>query len=312
MPGSTFGKLFQVTTWGESHGEALGVVIDGCPPGIKITEKDIQKELDRRKPGNDNPLSSKRKENDKVEILSGIFNGITLGTPISMMVKNTDARPEDYKDLKNTFRPGHADLSYQLKYGIRDYRGGGRASGRETVSRVMAGAVAKKILEKFKVKIAINVIKQGKLNSKDVNDSVGGILEIKVKNAPSGLGEPVFDKLNSDLAKALISIGGIKAIEFGAGFKVADMKGSQNNEKFINKNGRFSTKNNNAGGILGGISYGDDIVIRLAVKPPSSIGKIQKNGRHDISLIPRIIPVVESMTAITIVDHLLRQNAIKL
>jgi chorismate synthase len=220
-----------------------------------------------------------------------------LGTPISMMVKNKDARSEDYKDLKKTFRPGHADLSYQLKYGTRDYRGGGRASGRETVARVMAGAVAKIILNKFKVKISVNIIKQAKLTSKDINDSIGGLLELKVTNTPAGLGEPVFDKLSADLAKALISIGGIKAIEFGDGFKVADMKGSGNK---------------NHGGILGGISYGEDIIIKLAVKPPSSIGKIQQKGRHDISLIPRIIPVIESMTAITLVDHLLRQNAINL
>lgn len=296
MPGNTFGKLFQVTTWGESHGEALGVVIDGCPPGIRISETDIQKELDRRKSGK-NPLSSSRKEDDKVEILSGIFNGITTGTPISMMVRNNDARPQDYKYLKNTFRPGHADLSYQLKYGIRDYRGGGRASGRETVGRVMAGAVTKKILEKYKVKIEIKVIKLEKLSKKDKYDSVGGLLELRISNCPAGLGEPVFDKLSADLAKAIISIGGIKAIEFGFGFKVAEMKGSENK---------------NHGGILGGISYGDEIVIKIAVKPPSSIGNIQKYGRHDISLIPRIIPVIESMTAITLVDHLLRQNAIKL
>ena len=316
MPGNTFGKLFNVITWGESHGIALGVVIDGCPPGLHINENDIQKELDKRKP-------SHRKESDKVQILSGVFKGKTLGTPISMMVFNEDQKPSDYNDLRDVYRPGHADYSYELKYGIRDHRGGGRASGRETVARVMAGAIAKKILEKVKVKIESKVVKTGDIKAKEQKDSFGGVVEVVIKNPPKGLGEPVFDKLNADLAKAIMSIGGIKGIEFGAGFASAFMKGSENNDEFIVKNGKIRTKTNNSGGILGGISIGEDIVIRVAVKAPSSIGieqntinknlkpaKIEIKGRHDTSLIPRIIPVIESMIYITLADHLLRQNAI--
>jgi len=324
MPGNTFGKLFRITTWGESHGKALGVVIDGCPAGFLLDEKDIQKELDKRKPGLGN-LSSTRKENDKVEILSGVFDDKTLGTPISMVVWNKDANSKDYSNLKNVFRPGHADYTYYLKYGLWDYKGGGRASGRETVARVMAGAVAKKILNKYETLIESKVITIPFPESKNEGDSTGGIVETRVKNPPKGLGEPVFDKLNADLAKAIFSIGGIKGLEFGLGFKSANLKGSKNNDEFIIKNGKIRTKTNNAGGILGGISNGEDIIIKIAVKPPSSIEKEQSTvnkdlkkvkikieGRHDSCLIPRIVPVIESMIAITLVDHLLRQNAIKL
>ncbi|MBN1494575.1 chorismate synthase [Candidatus Peregrinibacteria bacterium] len=316
MPGNTFGKLFKVTTWGESHGKALGAVIDGCPPGLLLNEQDIQKELDKRKPGKGN-LISKRKEKDKVEILSGVFEGKTLGTPISMIVRNHDANSKDYKDLRNIFRPGHADFTYYLKYGLWDFRGGGRASGRETVARVMAGAVAKKILSKHTTIIKSKVINIAYPEAYKEGDSSGGTIEIIVKNPPKGLGEPVFDKLNADLAMAVFSIGGIKGLEFGLGFKSAELKGSENNDVF--------NKTNNAGGILGGISNGEDITIKIAVKPPSSISKEQtaltKNlkkvkikieGRHDSCLIPRILPVIESMIAITLVDHLLRRNAIKL
>jgi len=322
MPGNTFGKLFKVTVWGESHGRALGVIVDGCTPGLFLNEKDIQKELDKRKPGSGN-LSSKRKE--KVEILSGIFEGKTLGTPISMIVWNKDTNTKNYKNLKNIFRPGHADYTYYLKYGLYDYRGGGRASGRETVARVMAGAVAKKILNKYKTLIESKVVTIPFPEAKTEGDSSGGIVEIIVKNPPKGLGEPVFDKLNADIAKAIFSIGGIKGLEFGLGFKSAALKGSENNDEFTIKNGKIRTKSNNAGGILGGITNGENIIIKVAIKPPSSIEKEQSTvnkdlkevkikikGRHDSCLIPRILPVIESMIAITLVDHLLRQNAIKL
>ena len=324
MPGNTFGKLFKVTVWGESHGRALGVIVDGCTPGLFLNEKDIQKELDKRKPGSGN-LSSKRKEEDKVEILSGIFEGKTLGTPISMIVWNKDTNTKNYKNLKNIFRPGHADYTYYLKYGLYDYRGGGRASGRETVARVMAGAVAKKILNKYKTLIESKVVTIPFPEAKTEGDSSGGIVEIIVKNPPKGLGEPVFDKLNADIAKAIFSIGGIKGLEFGLGFKSAALKGSENNDEFTIKNGKIRTKSNNAGGILGGITNGENIIIKVAIKPPSSIEKEQSTvnkdlkevkikikGRHDSCLIPRILPVIESMIAITLVDHLLRQNAIKL
>lgn len=317
MPGNTFGTIFKVTTWGESHGKALGAIVDGCPSGLKLDEKDIQIELDRRKP-NSSEMSTKRKESDKVEILSGVFEGKTTGMPISMVVWNKNAKSKDYADLKNVFRPGHADFSYYLKYGVRDYRGGGRSSGRETVSRVMAGAIAKKILAKHKCKIKISKVETGDLKP---NDSCGGLVEITVKNPPQGLGEPAFDKLDADLAKAIMSIGAIKGFEIGAGFRVAGMLGSENNDEFMMKNKHIQTKTNNAGGILGGISTGEDIIIRFAVKPPASISKPQKTvtikgkettikikGRHDSCIVPRVIPVAESMIAITLVDHLLRRS----
>lgn len=317
MPGNTFGTIFKVTTWGESHGKALGAIVDGCPAGLKLDEKDIQTDLDRRKP-NASKMSTKRKESDKVEILSGVFEGKTTGMPISMVVWNQNARSKDYSELKNVYRPGHADMVYQEKYGIRDYRGGGRSSGRETVSRVMAGAIAKKILAKHKCMIKGSVLSTGELKS---GDSCGGLAEIIVKNPPKGLGEPVFDKLDADLAKAIMSIGAIKGFEIGAGFKVAQMLGSENNDEFEMRGRRIRTKTNNAGGILGGISTGEDIIIKFPVKPPASIAKEQKTvtlrgrsksisikGRHDACIVPRVIPVAESMIAITLVDHLLRQS----
>lgn len=317
MPGNTFGNIFKVTTWGESHGKALGAIVDGCPSGLKLDERDIQSELDLRKP-NDSRMSTSRKESDKVEILSGVFEGKTTGMPISMIVWNQNARSKDYSNIKDVYRPGHADFTYQEKYGIRDYRGGGRSSGRETVARVMAGAIAKKILAQQKCLIKSNLISTGELDS---GDSCGGLAEIIVKNPPKGLGEPVFDKLDADLAKAILSIGAIKGIEFGAGFKVAEMKGSENNDEYEMRRGKIRTKSNNAGGILGGISTGEDIIIRFPVKPPASIAKEQKTvtlrgrsksisikGRHDACIAPRVIPVAESMVAITLVDHLLRRS----
>lgn len=349
--GNTIGHLFRITTFGESHGETLGCVIDGCPAKIPLTREDLQRELDRRKPGQ-SAVTTDRRESDRVKILSGVFQNMTLGTPIAMIVENTNAQSKDYEKLKNVFRPGHADYTWEMKYGFRDYRGGGRSSGRETVSRVMAGAVAKKILSLKKIKIfayaqQIGLI-QGKkvdlsfieknlvraadplqakkmeayiLKAKQAGDSVGGIVEIVVKNVPLGLGEPVFDKLNADLAKALVSIPTVKGIEFGSGFGAALKKGSEQNDPFILKKGKIALMKNDSGGISGGISTGTDLFIRVAVKPPSSISKKQKTvtknketieiqvtGRHDPCIIPRFISVAESMVAITLVDHLLRHK----
>lgn len=352
--GNTLGTLFRVTTFGESHGRALGCVIDGCPSKIPLDENDIQKELDRRKPGQSH-ISTPRKEEDKCKILSGVFEGKTLGTPIAVIVENKDSRSSDYDFLKDVFRPGHADLTWDKKYGFRDYRGGGRASGRETIGRTIAGAVAKKILERKKIKIyayALQIgpikgekvdlnfieknpvraadpkkaseIEQYILSTQNEGDSVGGIVEIIIKNAPESLGEPVFDKLNADLAKALLSIPAAKGIEFGAGFSAALLKGSEHNDPLIFKKGKIAFAKNDTGGILGGISTGEDIIIRVAVKPTSSIGIKQKTvtrngkninleirGRHDPCIVPRFIPIAESMVAIVLTDHLLRNSAIK-
>jgi chorismate synthase len=349
MGGNSFGKLFRITTWGESHGRALGVVIDGCPPRIDLSIDDIQRELDRRRPGQGTG-SSPRKERDRVEILSGILQGKTTGTPISLLIWNEDVDSSSYEEWREVFRPGHADFTYQAKYGIRDYRGGGRASARETVGRVIAGAVAKKILEKEKISIIAYTIELGGICAKGIDlkeiggnylrcpdrqaavamenrieevkeraDTLGGILEILIQGYPPGLGEPAFDKLEADLAKALMSIGAIRGVEVGAGFGVARMLGSQCNDPI----GPEGFEKNDAGGILGGISTGADIILRVAVKPIPSIQieqstvnqsmrpvSIQIKGRHDISAIPRINSVCESMVAIVLVDHLLRQRAI--
>ena len=349
MGGNSFGTLFRIITWGESHGEALGVVIDGCPPRIDLSNEDIQKELDRRKPGKGKG-SSPRKERDRVEILSGIFEGKTTGTPISLLIRNEDVDSSSYEEWKEVFRPGHADFTYQAKYGIRDYRGGGRASARETIGRVAAGAVAKKILRKEEVEIIAYTLELGgiraeKIDYKEIErnilrcpdrkavaamrmkieeakargDTLGGIVEILVQGCPPGLGEPVFDKLEADLAKAVMSIGAVRGVEIGAGFGVARMLGSQSNDPL----GPKGFKKNDAGGILGGISNGADIVLRAAVKPIPSISLEQRTvnqakrsvslrikGRHDISAIPRINPVCEAMVAIVLVDHLLRQKAL--
>lgn len=351
--GNTFGKLFRVTTFGESHGTALGAVIEGCPPKISLTEEDIQKELDRRKPGQ-SAVTTARKEDDKVRILSGVFEGQTLGTPIAMIVFNKDAKSQDYEKLKEVYRPGHADFVWEKKFGIRDHRGGGRSSGRETVSRVMAGAVAKKVLlhrdfgkemeifayakqigpiiaeyidlsfiEKNMVRTAdpkkAQEMEEYIKKTKGEGDSVGGVVEIVVKNMMPGLGMPVFDKINADLAKALVSIPTVKAVEFGAGFQSAMLKGSEHNP--LQGTGEMG----GGGGISGGISTGEDMVIRVTVKPPSSISKeqethnkqgenvkIQVTGRHDPCIIPRFIPVAESMVALVLADHLLRQRAINM
>lgn len=354
MPGNSFGTLFKVTTWGESHGDALGMVLDGCPPGMVLDEQDIQKELNARKPKSKSSISTQRMEQDNVQILSGVFNGKTTGTPISMIVYNKDARSKDYSSLKSVYRPGHADFTYQMKYGFRDYRGGGRASGRETVCRVIAGAIAKKILNKYATKVIAHTIQIGGIKAQhfdasaiakneikcaDSNaakemvafikriakekDSVGGIVEIIVQNPLKGLGEPVFDKLDADLAKALMSIGAVKGVSFGKGFAAAEMRGSEHNDELIRSKHGITSKTNYAGGILGGISSGTNIVIHIAIKPTPSIGteqntvsingkkkKISIQGRHDTCIIPRLIPVAESMVAITLVDHILRHKAI--
>jgi chorismate synthase len=353
MSDNSFGRIFKVTTWGESHGEAIGVVVDGCPSGLELSEAEIQHELDRRKPGV-SEVTTERKEVDKVTILSGVFEGRTLGSPISMLVWNKDVDSSPYEPLKDIPRPGQADFSYQMKYGIRDYRGGGRASGRETVARVAAGAIAKKVLKTFGIQILGHVVEIGGIRARDVHveeivgnvernavrcadleaarrmealikkvkeegDSVGGIVEVIVLGVPPGLGEPVFNKLDAELAKALMSIGAVKGVEIGAGFGAASMKGSEMNDEFIIKDGRTRTRTNNAGGILGGISTGEPVIARIAVKPTPSIAKPQRSvdiikmeeveieikGRHDPCICPRIVPVAEAMVALTLVDCLM-------
>jgi len=362
MSGNTFGKLFRITTWGESHGRAVGVVVDGCPAGLALSAEDIQKELDRRRPGQ-SKASTQRKEEDLVEILSGLFEGKTIGTPISMIVWNKDADSGTYDALKNTPRPGHADYTYLEKYGIRDHRGGGRASARETVGRVAAGAIAKKLLVQEGIEIVSFVSELGgikaKISSSDLSeirakaecnpircpdqdaankmlqlldqvrkdgDSLGGTVEIVAKGVPSGLGEPVFDKLDADIAKALMSLGAVKAVEIGAGLGSARLLGSQMNDPLIFRDGRIDFETNNAGGILGGISTGAPVFCRIAVKPTPSISRRQRTvdlvsskeveigikGRHDPAIPPRIVPVAEAMVAIVLADHLLRSRSAKL
>jgi chorismate synthase len=349
MSGNTFGALFKVTTFGESHGKALGAVIDGCPPNLDLGEADIQAELDRRKPGA-HKASTSRKEEDRVEILSGVFEGKTTGTPIALLIRNQDADSRDYEGLRDVVRPGQGDFTYQKKYGIRDHRGGGRASGRETAARVAAGAIARKLLAQkgievvgctveldgiaiehyFQSEIAGNRLlcpdaeaakrmEQKLQEAMSEGDSLGGIVEVRVAGCPAGLGEPVFDKIDADLAKALMSIGTVKGVEIGAGFEAARMRGSQCNDPI----GPGGFKSNNAGGILAGITTGQEIVIRAACKPIASIAmeqetidvqgnpvKISVRGRHDACVIPRIIPVCEAMVCLVIADHLLRQNAV--
>ena len=320
MAGNTFGKIYKVTTFGESHGAAVGAVIDGCPSNISLSESDIQKFLDRRRGGQDK-LSTTRAEKDKVEILSGVFEGKTLGTPICAIVRNEDINNSEYEKLKKIFRPGHADFTYERKYGIRDYRSGGRSSGRETVGRVIAGAIAITLLNKknitFDTKSFYDEKKLYDENGKYTNDSIGGIVECKVVGVPMGIGEPVFDKLDAEIAKAVMSIGAVKGVEIGAGFKVKNMLGSENNDCMSSDKLFLS---NNAGGILGGISNGEDIVVRAAIKPTPTIGKkqntiningddieIELKGRNDITIVNRAKVVVESMIAITILDYYLQQ-----
>ena len=351
MAGNTFGTLFRVTTWGESHGTGLGAVIDGCPPGIELNEEMIQAELERRRPGKGG-ATSPRKEPDKVQIMSGTFKPegsdceLTTGTPISLVIMNKDAHSKSYTHLRDVFRPGHGDMTYQAKYGLRDHRGGGRASARETAARVAAGAVAARLLWKYSMRVQAYTVALGGISTdkrdlsvmtenrlfcpdneaaarmeeriaevRSQGDTLGGIVEIRAV-CPPGLGEPVFDKLDGELARALMSIGAVKGVEIGAGFAVAEMLGSENNDP-ISPSGFLG---NNSGGILAGISSGEHLIIRVAVKPIPSIHKEQQTinvdnesvsikvgGRHDISAIPRIVPVCEAMVRMTLADHLLRQ-----
>ncbi|MDO4339488.1 MAG: chorismate synthase [Eubacteriales bacterium] len=347
MSGSTFGERFRVSTWGESHGKGLGVVIDGCPAGLALCEEDIQKFLDRRKPGQSR-YTTARKEGDLVEILSGVFEGKTTGTPISLMVRNTDQRSRDYGNIAYSYRPGHADYTFDQKYGFRDYRGGGRSSGRETVGRVAAGAVAVKILgelgisfctytkaigpveiqEFVKDEILCNAFympdaqaakKAGEYLEECMKkqDSAGGVIECRVTGVPAGLGEPVFEKLDAVLAHAVMSVGAIKAVEIGDGVAVSRLNGSVDNDGFVCKDGVVSKTSNHAGGIMGGMSDGSEILVRASVKPTPSISQPQQtitntgenlsleiHGRHDPVIVPRAVVVIESMCALAIVDAL--------
>ena len=349
MSGNTFGKIFKVTTFGESHGKALGCIIDGCPPNLKIDESDIQRDLDRRKPGQ-SKYTTQRKEDDKIEILSGVFNGLTTGTPIALLIYNKDHKTKDYSEIKNKFRPGHADFTYQKKYGIRDYRGAGRSSARETVARVAAGAIAKKYLSKInKTKIFGYVSQLGEIKAESIKisdieknpfffpdkkkiieleeyltsirksgDSIGAKVTVIGKNIPIGLGEPVFDKLDALLAQGMMSINAVKGVEIGAGFDVVSQKGSEARDEMTPK-GFLS---NFSGGTLGGISTGQDLHVNIALKPTSSIlipGKTidQKNkpttirtkGRHDPCVGIRAVPIAEAMMALTLCDLYLRHKA---
>lgn len=353
MAGNTFGQIFKITTFGESHGPAIGVIIDGVPPNLPLNQSDIQFELDRRRPGQ-SKITTQRKEADIAEILSGVFEGKTTGTSLAVLIRNEDQRSKDYTDIKNVFRPGHADFTFLKKYGIRDYRGGGRSSGRETAARVAAGAIAKKVLRKQNIhiiaytksvaeietqKIDYSVIEKNIVRAPDLDaaekmiaridearlncNSLGGVVEAVVHGCPAGIGDPVFDKLNARLAYALMSIGTVRGIEFGLGFEATKMTGREHNDKLYMDGSRVRTMTNHAGGILGGISNGEDIVLRVGVKPPSSIaspqqtvneaGKpqtIEVKGRHDPCICPRVVPVVEAMIAVTLLDSIYIQKTI--
>lgn len=351
MSGSTFGNRFRITTWGESHGAAIGAVIDGCPAGLPLEAEDIQAFLDRRKPGQSR-FTTKRQEGDQVEILSGTFEGRTTGTPISLLVRNQDQRSRDYGNIASVYRPGHADYTYTQKYGFRDYRGGGRSSGRETIGRVAGGAVASLILKALGVELttyakAVGPVEvpeeeyrfeeifqnklympsnqraeeaAGYLEAMMKNlDSCGGVIECRVTGLPAGIGEPVFEKLDACLGKAILSIGAVKAVEFGDGVAAAGLTGSQNNDPFFMEDGMVKKKTNHAGGILGGMSDGDTLILRASIKPTPSIARPQQtvtengedtelviHGRHDPIIVPRAVVVVESMAAVTLVDLLLQ------
>ncbi|MCR5256126.1 MAG: chorismate synthase [Acetatifactor sp.] len=357
MAGSTYGNNFKITTWGESHGKAVGVVIDGCPAGLKLSESDIQPFLDRRKPGT-NALSTPRSEDDEVEILSGVFEGKTTGTPISMMIRNKTQISADYSEISSKYRPGHADYSFDSKYGFRDYRGGGRSSGRETAARVCAGAVAMLILKELGIKVYAYTKAIGPvvLDEKDINlnllyktpsmmpnteadekacdyveklkdeqDSTGGIIECVVTGLPAGIGEPVFDKLDASVSKAVMSIGAVKAVEIGDGIKVSSARGSENNDGFFMDNGKVCKITNHSGGTLGGMSDSSPLLIRAHVKPTPSIFKKQQTvtsthtdttieikGRHDPVIVPRAVVVTESMVAITVLDLMMSNMSARL
>ena len=354
---NTFGQLFRITTWGESHGGGVGVVVDGCPPRLKLTEADIQPDLDRRRPGQ-SKIVSPRKEADKVQIVSGTFEGKTLGTPICMMVQNEDFRPEAYSEMATKFRPSHADYTYQAKFGIRAWPGGGRTSARETIGRVAAGAIAKKILrETYGVEVLAYVkqvqritadINPEKVRARDIEsnivrcpdpraaermirliekvrragDTVGGIVEGVARNVPAGWGEPVFDRLEADLAKAMLSLPASKGFDIGSGFGGILLTGTQHNDPFRAKGGRVYTTTNRSGGIQGGITNGQTIYFRVAFKPVATVmleqdtvdvdlhnTTLKARGRHDPCVLPRAVPMVEAMTALVLIDHALRQKA---
>ncbi len=356
---NTFGTLFTVTTWGESHGPAVGAVVDGCPPRLPLTAEDIQVELDRRRPGQSD-IVTPRKEEDRVEFLSGVFEGRTTGTPISLLVRNADQRPAAYDEMRDKFRPSHADFTYQAKYGLRDHRGGGRSSARETVGRVAAGAIARKVLalaggveiRAFLTQVHDIVVPADALAAfpslaeveatavrcphpetaarmierikavRSEGDSVGGVIECRVRGLPAGLGEPVFDRLEADLAKAMLSLPATKGFELGSGFAGAALRGSEHNDAFEVRDGRVRTRTNRSGGTQGGISNGEELVFRTAFKPTATILQRQATvdtagaateligrGRHDPCVVPRAVPIVEAMTALVLLDHWLRHAA---
>jgi chorismate synthase len=356
MGGNTFGTMFRVTTFGESHGPAVGVIVDGCPPRLPITAAEIQRELDRRRPGQ-SAITTQRRELDQVEILSGVQDGWTLGTPIAMLVRNSDNRGGDYEEMRTKFRPSHADFTYKTKYGIRAWQGGGRASARETVGRVAAGVLARKALaaagsiqivawvqrvqdlevEVDPATVSLDAVEANIVRCPDAEtatrmialidearkagDSLGGVVEAVARGVPVGLGEPVFDKLDADLAKAMLSLPAAKGFEIGSGFAGTRLRGSQHNDPFYDGGGRVRTRGNRSGGVQGGISNGEDIVVRVAFKPTATILReqdtvdeeghdttIKARGRHDPCVLPRAVPIVEAMLALVLADHFLRQR----
>lgn len=364
MAGNTFGTIFKVTTFGESHGTAIGAVIDGCPAGLPIDLAKIQSDLDLRKPGQ-SKITTQRKESDSAQIYSGVFNGVSTGTPITLLIENEDQRSTDYTHNENTLRPSHADFTYQAKYGIRDHRGGGRSSARETAARVAAGAIARQLLKHSGIEIFAWVSAVGKIDAPDLDstniaalfqkrennivrcpvqesaeqmiklieetrkkgDTIGGKVSCLISGCPAGLGEPVFDKLHADLGKAMLSINAVHAFEYGSGFQGTEMYGSEHNDipEFEGAEGKYSTKTNHAGGILGGISNGMDIRFKVGFKPVATImhvqqtidslgnaTEIQGKGRHDPCVVPRAVAIVEAMAALTVADHLLRARSNKL
>ena len=359
MAGNSIGEIFRITTFGESHGEAIGVVIDGCPAGLHIDLAFLQQELDRRKPGQSS-ITTSRKENEQFRIISGVFEQKSTGAPIAILIPNEDAKSSDYEQIKEIYRPSHADYTFDAKYGIRDYRGGGRSSARETAARVVAGAIAKLLLKHYHINVTAYVSEIGKIKcsteysllnladtekslvrcpdktvsdamiksiekAKKEGDSLGGIIKCIVSGMPAGLGEPVFDKLHADIGKAVLSINAVKGFEYGSGFAGTKMKGSEHNDTFTNQNGKVVTTTNYSGGIQGGISNGMDFYCNVAFKPTATIAHLQQRvdkkgnqvevavkGRHDPCVVPRAVPIVEAMIALTIADHLLRNKTTRL
>jgi chorismate synthase len=359
MAGNSIGEIFRITTFGESHGEAIGVVIDGCPAGLHIDLAFLQQELDRRKPGQSS-ITTSRKENEQFRIISGVFEQKSTGAPVAILIPNEDAKGSDYEHIKEIYRPSHADYTFDAKYGIRDYRGGGRSSARETAARVVAGAIAKLLLKHYHINVTAYVSEIGKIKcsteysllnladtekslvrcpdktvsdamiksiekAKKEGDSLGGIIKCIVSGMPAGLGEPVFDKLHADIGKAVLSINAVKGFEYGSGFAGTKMKGSEHNDTFTNQNGKVVTTTNYSGGIQGGISNGMDFYCNVAFKPTATIAHLQQSvdkkgnqvevavkGRHDPCVVPRAVPIVEAMIALTIADHLLRNKTTRL